>query len=127
MTKLRIPFDQLSYDMRGFYTWEGNAFTGTSYELYPDGQLWDESEFVDGVQEGTSRVWYSSGQLKHEDILYFDPPEGPQKGSNGHFGTKREWFENGQLKREIMVKASRRVGEKEWDEAGNLIHEYEKD
>ena len=95
-------------------TWQGQPLTGVMYDLHLDGWLLSEIEYVDGLQEGTSRDYYPSGQVRSE---------GMYRGNNAD-GPEREWFENGHLRREAMLDSAHIVSEKVWDEAGTLVRNY---
>lgn len=110
----RVDMEELDSEDGITYRWRGELFTGVGYELRPNGQLWDEIEYVEGKKQGLSRDWYPSGQLKAETACY--------NGAN--FGPHREWDEAGQLRREMMIEYGFRTREKQWDEAGHLTLDY---
>ena len=90
-------------------------FTGIAYAMRRDGQTGTEEGFLNGRRHGPSRTWYPSGQLQEETTFY-----------NGlTYGPSREWDEAGQLRREAFIEYGIRVREKNWDEMGRLIEEYE--
>ncbi len=111
----RVGLDELDTQEGVTYYWREAPFTGTGYELRPDGTLWSEIEFVGGKQQGVSRDWYPSGQRQSETEYY-----------NGvAYGTDRKWDEAGRLRRESHAEYGFRVAEKQWDEAGRLILDFE--
>lgn len=111
----RVNYDELDSPDGVTYSWQGQLFTGTSYELRPNGQLWNEMDFVDGQYHGQMRSWSPSGQLEEETTYY-----------NGvTYGPDREWDEAGRLRREAFIEYSFLVREKKWDENGQLIEEFE--
>ena len=52
----RVGLDELDTQEGVTYYWREAPFTGTGYELRPDGTLWSEIEFVGGKQQGVSRL-----------------------------------------------------------------------
>jgi antitoxin component YwqK of YwqJK toxin-antitoxin module len=114
----RADYDELDSPDGVTYYWldsPGQLFTGIAYQMRPEGQLWSETQFLDGREHGPSRSWFSSGQIEAETTYY-----------NGlTYGPDREWDEAGQLRREAFLEYGFRVREKKWDEAGRLTEEYE--
>jgi antitoxin component YwqK of YwqJK toxin-antitoxin module len=62
-------------------------FTGKARVFYPNGQLWQEVQIVDGKANGPVREWYENGQLGAEATLVDGKEDGLARG----------WSENGQL------------------------------
>lgn|SRR5690606_4368805 len=60
----------------GRWSYNGEPFTGIAYEYWPNSQiLHNESEYVDGFEQGLQREYYTNGQLrleyyKKEDFIY---------------------------------------------------------
>jgi len=103
------------YGAGGAYLWKGEPFTGIAYTTYQNGQLRSESEYKYGLGWGTSRSWYPDGTLRAESTLYRDALH----------GLSRTWSPPGQLRREIVAEFGIKVSEREWDEQGVLVKDYQ--
>lgn len=111
---VRVPDALLDYDAELIYTYNGQRFTGVGYEEEPERGL-SEISYVDGVQEGPSRDWYPSGQLKGETI-YKD---------NVRHGHNREFREDGTLSLEEIYEHGVLVRSATFDENGNMVERFE--
>jgi antitoxin component YwqK of YwqJK toxin-antitoxin module len=69
-------------------------YSGTSFELYENGQKKSEGTYKDGKEDGLHTSWYNNGQ-KHIEETYKD---GKQDG------LYTKWYENGQKKSEMTYK-----------------------
>ena len=85
--------------------------TGVVYETHENGQLETEATFVNGQQDGLTKIWFVSGQIRGEGNF----KSGKQNG------TTKIWYENGQLKTEKTFKEGQLVGQKCFDQLGNEI------
>ena len=85
--------------------------TGVVYEIHENGQLETEASFIDGQQDGPTKIWYANGQLRGEGSFKSGKQDGPTK----------IWYENGQLKTEKVFKEGKLVGQKCFDQLGNEI------
>ena len=85
--------------------------TGVVYETHENGQLETEASFIDGQQDGPTKIWYANGQLRGEGSFKSGKQDGPTK----------IWYENGQLKTEKVFKEGKLVGQKCFDQLGNEI------
>lgn len=114
----RADYDELDSPDGVTYYWLDSPrqlFTGIAYQMRPEGQLWNETEFLDGREHGASHSWFPSGQIEKETAY-----------CNGMiYGPDREWDETGRLRREAFIEYGFLVREKKWDEAGRLVEEYE--
>lgn len=60
----------------GRWSYNGTPFTGVTYEYWPNTQILNnESEYVDGYEEGLQREYHQNGQLrleyyKKDDFVY---------------------------------------------------------
>ena len=111
---VRIPDVLLHYDAELVYTYNGQRFTGIGYEDDPERGR-SEISCVDGAQEGPSRDWYPSGQLKGETIY---------KG-NVRDGHNREFREDGSMWLEEIYEHGVLVRSARFDENGNVIESFE--
>jgi antitoxin component YwqK of YwqJK toxin-antitoxin module len=128
MTILRVNYDELDGDEWGTDIWylNGEPFTGIAYELYKNGQLWGDGEYMNGQLSGAYHEWYLSGQLKFEGYVV-KLSERAKLGEGEPASWEHEWFENGQLKHErFSNKRGYCITEKKWNEQGELIYEYER-
>ncbi len=113
---MRINHDDLDYTDELIFEWQEKPFTGIAYELEDD-TLQSEISYIDGVQQGITREWYLSGQLKIE-CLY--------KNGSLH-GYYREWFKNDQMKTDRLYELAVLVRKKDWDVNGVLLEDFEID
>jgi antitoxin component YwqK of YwqJK toxin-antitoxin module len=112
---MEIDDNELYLTDKELYEFQGQPFSGKAVEHSPDGVLIGANEYVDGMLDGVSRVWYPSGrQLKEEEHFR----------RNSRHGPSREWFEDGRPKRDTLFEHSIRVSEKKWDESGNLVRNF---
>lgn len=113
---LRVPERDLRYnDEEGIFYYGDRPFTGTAFNTYADGSPMSESQYEDGLFHGTARGWWESGQLEAEGSFVF----------GGLHGKARKWHANGQLSEEEEYEHATLIRSKKWDEAGNLIKDYE--
>jgi antitoxin component YwqK of YwqJK toxin-antitoxin module len=111
---IRVPAEELDFDDDQVFHYQGMPFTGVAYEEEQDGGI-SETAYVEGLQEGTSRVRYSSGALKSEAAFY--------RGV-GH-GRARKFRENGTLESETIYEYGILVQSSEFDESGSLVERFE--
>lgn len=69
-------------------TLEGKAFTGMSYQLHGNKQLYKIQFFINGKQVETEHRWYSNG-VKWQEAQY--------KDGNLH-GTLKVWYRDGKVR-----------------------------
>lgn len=110
MKTTRVPFDELDITDNLIVLWKDKPFTGIGYDLNADGKLWSEMTYVNGLQEGFSKEWSTSGTLIVEEQW---------KRGNLH-GFVHEWFENSKLKSKAVREFGILVSKKEWDSEGHL-------
>ena len=108
-----ILYHQLEQGRRGpeDYWYLGKPFTGKAVELDAAGRLIDETEYVDGCQDGWDRSYYPEGQIAEE--CYYR--------RNLLHGVVREWYATGVLKREALFDFGFQIESKTWSESGELI------
>uniref|UniRef100_A8LW38 MORN repeat protein n=1 Tax=Salinispora arenicola (strain CNS-205) TaxID=391037 RepID=A8LW38_SALAI len=111
---LRVPDELLDYDRELFYTYNGKGFTGIGYADVPGHGL-SEISYVDGAQEGPSRDWYPSGQLKGESNYK----------ANMLHGDMRDFRDDGSLISEKLYDHSVLVRSVTYDSQGNVVDHYE--
>ncbi len=109
---IRVDWDLLEYDDGFFY--EGELFTGTAVEYWPDGSLRGEQDFVIGYRDGLCREYSSSGRLLLET---------PLDGGVCH-GLERQWYEDGGLAAERYCQFGTVIWRMYWDEDGRLLEEF---
>ena len=110
----RVNSDDLFDEYPGYtnVTFKGKPFTGIGFEIQ-NGQIINETSYVDGAEDGPERSWYPNGQLESVGENKLNRP-------HGQFKT---WYPSGQLKSEGLVEAGYVIWRKEWDEEGSLIVE----
>jgi hypothetical protein len=95
-----VDFAQLRYDQDlGLYCYEEMPFTGVCTQRYPDGELKDFVQNVQGLAHGISVAWYSSGQIS----LYNEMAEGVCHGLS------IEWAEDGSRVTEQLFNKGRLI------------------
>ena len=65
-------------------------YSGTSFELYDNGQKKSEGTYKDGKEDGLWTGWYDNGQKEIEGTFKDGKPD----------GLSTLWYENGQKKQE---------------------------
>ncbi|WP_446225209.1 toxin-antitoxin system YwqK family antitoxin [Nocardia sp. IBHARD005] len=92
-------------------TYQGEVFTGEIVETGVD-KLLSQQFYVNGIQEGPDREWWSNGSLKSEGVM-----------KNGRAcGSFRRWHENGLLAQEQRFNdCGALFSVSEWAENGNPI------
>ena len=73
-------------------------FTGTTRNVYPDGQTSWEGSYVDGELNGPTTEWYENGQKKSS--RFYTQEGATVRGGWKPAGTWTTWHENGQRKSE---------------------------
>ncbi|GGK05300.1 hypothetical protein GCM10010123_38960 [Pilimelia anulata] len=81
----RVSDEHLDFDDDQVFYFEGRRFTGISFSDEP---VRSEISYVNGLQNGPARDWYSSGGLMSETNYRDDVKHGEE----------REYFEDGLLK-----------------------------
>jgi antitoxin component YwqK of YwqJK toxin-antitoxin module len=114
MNMNRVSFDDLLYEDDGIYSHEGAPFSGVACDVFPNGKVRSEAQFVDGHQEGVAKEWYDNGQIKFERMYLGD----------GLHGVSKEWHPNGQLKEESECEFGICLESKEWDDGGLLTKRF---
>lgn len=110
----RVPDDVLDYDENLVYTYQGERFTGVGYDEVPGYGL-SEISYVDGLQEGPTRDWYPSGQLKSEWMYR----------ANARHGHSREYREDGTLVSEAIYEYGVRVRSRTFAEDGSVVDRFD--
>ena len=116
MERVNIDEIEIEYSDGGspIYTWKDEPFTGVAYELGADGTLLNETAYVDGIQDGTTKSWYPNGQLESAIDMKFNRP-------HGNF---RHWYEDGRIKNEGEAELGHVLRRKEWSASGELENDY---
>jgi antitoxin component YwqK of YwqJK toxin-antitoxin module len=87
---------------------------GICKEWYENGQIREETTYVDGKRHGMYKWWYENGQIRIE-TTYVD---------GKRHGSYKWWYENGQIKIEITYVDGKRHGSyKWWYENGQIKNE----
>jgi antitoxin component YwqK of YwqJK toxin-antitoxin module len=111
---LRILESQLRHNKDDLFYYRDEPFTGTTYQLAPEGWLQSEQEYRDGMAEGAGRGWFNSSQ-----------PESEAHFSGGLLhGLRQGWHEMGGLAYKEMFEYGVRTWGKSWDEAGALTEDF---
>lgn len=111
----RVNTDLIEFTDDYVYLFNGQPFTGIGYETNDQGLVISEMEFQSGMQHGTTRGFYPSGQVKRE----------AQYQHNTLDGFVRDWSENGVLEREEEYEKGVCVRRKVVDSSGQLVLSYE--
>lgn len=87
----RVEFEELLFDPALLAeTHQGALFTGVAYELWPDGRLRSETEYIDGLPCGLDRSWYSNGRIQEEGYLWREALHG-ESYTYHDSGAMKEW------------------------------------
>ena len=78
---------------------ESKPFTGVAFDIWRNGQLAYEGNYINGKQDGLAQYWFRNGLLQKE---------GNYKDGEMN-GLAQYWYDNGQLQSEVNFKN----GEKE--------------
>jgi antitoxin component YwqK of YwqJK toxin-antitoxin module len=137
---IRIPSGELEYDFKeDRHLRNGEPFTGTTYDVHPNGVLAAESEFRHGLLWGVARDWYLNGAPEAEYEFRYGLLWGGTRAwySNGrlsyegHFlrdvkhGIAQAWDKEGRLKEESYCEYGIVIYEKKWNEEGVLVHDHQ--
>jgi hypothetical protein len=94
--------------------YEGEAFTGIAYELGPQNEILNEVMYVNGMEDGLEKIWYSSGHLASMSELKWNRPH----------GSFQHWHENGLIKSEGTCELGYVVQRREWSCDGDFLQDY---
>ncbi|MBO0803350.1 MAG: hypothetical protein J2P25_09810 [Nocardiopsaceae bacterium] len=111
---LRVRDDEIDFDENLVYYFKGERFTGIGYEDVPGHGL-SEISYRNGLQDGASRDWFPSGQLKGESIYR----------ENMIHGHVREFREDGSLASEENYEHGVLTRSAEFDEDGHPVSVFE--
>lgn len=86
-TELRVDFTNIEESWNKYY-YQGELFTGTFFELHPNGKLKREVQTLLGQEHGVVKVWYENGVLSFENTF-----------NRGYrFGKFKAWDKDGRKK-----------------------------
>ena len=103
----------------------GKAITGIIYDLYKNGNLAWQFNYVNGIENGIANVWSDNGKIniieKWNNGVKVNREESFTNGqiaqiqnfnaSTGLFeGIEQSWFENGQIKRDLLYESDKIIG-----------------
>lgn len=95
-------------------TWDGQPFSGVAYEISPQGTLWCEQSYKDGVLAGLSKDWYLNEQLKSQTEYKWNRVHGRDQG----------WYENGRPEYDSYYELGIMLHEHRWNKTGVLVKSY---
>jgi antitoxin component YwqK of YwqJK toxin-antitoxin module len=107
---MRVNIDETDINDDQYVLYNGELYTGTVFELL-HGKIHAEIDYVDGIREGMSRLYYPDGTLESEESF---------RDGLGH-GRQRYWYPNGQLKEEMFVDMGVMTSTRKWAEDGTLL------
>jgi hypothetical protein len=111
----RVPMSELRHDsLESIYLRDGEPFTGTAYNLYPDGSVEGEIEYRYGLRWGVTRSWHEDGRPATEGHFLRDVQH----------GMAWEWDESGRVTEESCCEYGVVIYERAWDEDGDLTRDY---
>ena len=115
MTGPRVDGDEV--DLADGHIWvrDGEPFTGTAVDLFPDGSLLGETEYRNGVPDGLSRTyWRDGGGLRIEEWVVY-----------GVRLRNRTWYPSGLLESDTVTDARGEVTRHlRYAEDGSLVERY---
>jgi antitoxin component YwqK of YwqJK toxin-antitoxin module len=124
---------------QGTLLYSGKPFTGSTCQLYPNGNTASICVYENGKENGWKKGWYMNKQLAEERWYEHGRKEGVHKGwwENGkpkfvyefendeHNGEAKEWFLNGKVSRLFHYEKGHEEGaEKMWWEDGSVRANY---
>lgn len=115
MTGDRVDVDDLTFDDGVLF--EGELFTGTSLENWPEGSLRSEQDYDLGKKHGRYREFDRSGQLLAET---------PHAHGVCH-GLDRRWYPDGKLAAERFCQFGTVLWEMQWNRDGQLVSQFHLD
>jgi antitoxin component YwqK of YwqJK toxin-antitoxin module len=96
---------------QGVLLYENKPFTGIQYLLFANQDTTKVSTYIEGKEQGWSKIWYQDGRLAEE--RYYE------KGKKEN--THRAWWPDGKLRFEYNFKNDEHHGEqKDWFPDGKL-------
>jgi antitoxin component YwqK of YwqJK toxin-antitoxin module len=111
---LRIRGEELDFDDEQIFLYAGIPFTGIAYyDDEPDGGT-SEVEYVDGLREGATRIWYRSGALRSEQWF---------QGGVWH-GRQQMFRQDGTLESEVVCEYGFRLESSVFDESGKVVERF---
>ena len=94
---------------------EGRPFTGVGFDVYDNGQLYEETNYKDGKLDGLAKRWYDNGLIQYEWNFK----------DNFYDGLSKEWYKNNQLRYETNYKDGLKDGlSKHWHDNGLLDYTW---
>jgi antitoxin component YwqK of YwqJK toxin-antitoxin module len=111
---LRVDAGELEWEDYVTY-YQGKPFSGVAVELRPNGSVWSEETYLNGLLDGVSRDYHENGSLDSETVYKQGIANGPS----------RAFYASGQPKYERMIELGICVRSREYDEQGRLIKEEE--
>jgi antitoxin component YwqK of YwqJK toxin-antitoxin module len=110
----RINIIDVEFNDDYSYSYRGKAFSGVACEYDDNSKLIAELTFENGIQEGVSRWFFSSGQKRSEKCYHF----------NTLHGEGREWFEDGNLRERTLHEFGVLIEKDTWDADSNSISTF---
>jgi antitoxin component YwqK of YwqJK toxin-antitoxin module len=97
------------------YTLKNGAIEGKKTVYFPNGKIYEETDFVCDEKDGKRKNYFPSGKLKTEENWKSDERN----------GASVTYYENGTIKSEEYYLNDKKMGTfKNYDEKGNLIKTY---
>ena len=113
---IKVDYEQLEpSDDHLVLVYEEMPFTGIALEKSELGQMLTETSFVNGQRNGISKEWSDSNVLIREQHFVFDALH----------GQARQWHDNGQIWTEGLYELGICLHEKEWNECGEIVRDYQ--
>lgn len=112
---IEVDFEELDYFT--CYTLHDKPFTGIAYEKEPDGVITSQTTMLDGMEHGEQWEYYSNGNKKSFDYVYF----------NRIHGYSIEWHKSGIVKLESLLEYAIIIWQRKYNEKGELILNYTMD
>lgn len=98
--------------MQDIIFFNGKKLDGYIYEMYNLKDTAFIKSYLNGIEEGVHKSWYTNKQLAEKRFYHLGKKE----------GTHRAWWEDGKLQTEYQISNDEYTGEfKEWNRDGRLI------
>ena len=112
------PIDEESLVQRNGVYYKVNSetpYSGKSFMLHDNGQIYYERSFKEGKQFGLETLWYKSGQKREE---------GNWNENGKQDGLYTIWYKNGQKKSEVIFKDGERRSKTNWYKNGQKLSQW---
>ena len=113
MSRRRVPSDALDESDDTLTLLDGERFTGIAEDRFADGGIRFETEYRNGILDGTSRTYWPSGDVRQE--TWYD---------YGIRLRQRSWHESGTAREDAVFDEHGLKHHYKWAEDGSAVDTY---